>query len=92
MSISLQRLHVSSIVAAGLLTFGSGSALAADKCSVPKAEWQAQAVLKERLEKDGWSIRNIKIDKGCYEVYGFDKAGNRMETYFDPKTLEPLKG
>lgn len=91
MSVSLQRLHIASVLAAGLLALGSGSILAADKCNVPQAEWQPQEVLKEWLEQDGWSIRNIKIDKGCYEVYGLDKAGNRMETYFNPKTLEPLK-
>ena len=92
MSNTLKRLRTASVLAVGLLALGSGSILAAEKCSVPQTEWQPQEVLKERLEKDGWSIRNIKIDKGCYEVYGLDKAGNRMETYFNPKTLEPLKG
>lgn len=92
MSVTLSRLNIVSVLAAGFLAAGSGALLAADKCSVPKAEWQPQEVLKERLEKDGWAIRNIKIDKGCYEVYGFDKSGNRVETYFNPKTLEPLNG
>ena len=69
----------------------AGSALASDKCSVPKAEWQPQETLQQKLEGDGWKVKKIKVDDGCYEVYGTDAAGKRMEVYFDPKTFVAVK-
>ncbi len=75
---------------ATLLVLGalSSAAFAGDKCSVPEADMQAQSVLQTKLEKDGWKIKQIKVEAGCYEVYGTDAAGKRHETLFDPKTLE----
>ena len=70
---------------------GIGSAAAAETCSVLQAEWQPKEVLQQKLEAEGWKIKTIKIDQGCYEVYGTDGAGKRMETYFDPKSFEVMK-
>jgi len=71
---------------------GIGSAAAeVDTCNVPQAEWQPQEALQKKLETDGWKIKTIKIDEGCYEVYGTDSSGKRMETYFDPKTFAVMK-
>ena len=58
------------------------------KCNEPPAEWKKRDELVSKLEKDGWQIRKIKVDNCCYEVYGFDKQGNKKESYFNPKTLE----
>ena len=73
--------------AALLASLGATTALASEKCSVPQADWQPQTALQEKLESDGWTIKRIKIDDGCYEVYGTDSKGQRMETYFDPQTF-----
>lgn len=70
---------------------GIGSAAAGEICSVPEAEWQPKDALERKLEAEGWKIKTIKTDDGCYEVYGTDAAGKRMETYFDPKTFEVVK-
>jgi hypothetical protein len=67
----------------------SGAAFGGESCSVPKAEWQPEQALRQKLENQGWKINRIKIDEGCYEVYGTDGKGQRAETYFNPKTLEP---
>lgn len=84
----MKKTIVSAALAATLtLPLAAGAALASDKCSVPKAEWQPQEALQQKLEADGWKIRKIKVDDGCYEVYGIDGAGKRMEAYFDPKTF-----
>jgi hypothetical protein len=40
--------------------------------------------------KQGWQVRKSKVDGGCYEVYGTDEKGNRVEAYFHPVTLEKL--
>lgn len=56
----------------------------------PQKSWKSQDVLKASLIKQGWQVRKSKIDGGCYEVYGTDPEGNRVEAYFHPVTLEKL--
>lgn len=65
-------------------------ALAADVCTVPADKAQSKDVLKAQLEKDGWTVRQIKDDKGCYEAYAVKADGTRMENLFDPETLKML--
>ncbi|MDC9822770.1 PepSY domain-containing protein [Devosia sp. ZB163] len=65
-------------------------ALAADTCNVPADKAQPKDTLKAQLEKDGWTVKQIKDDQGCYEVYASKPDGTRMEKLFDPATLEML--
>lgn len=60
------------------------------QCKVPAKEWQLREDLEDKLKAEGWEVRKIKIDNGCYEVYGFDGKGKRREAYFNPKTFELL--
>lgn len=79
------------LLSAALLGLFAGvPAFASDACSVPKADWQPEQALRQKLEGAGWKIKKIKIDDGCYEVYGTDEKGQRAETYFDPKSLAPV--
>jgi len=84
----MKRLAVLALIAA---VAGVGSAAADDVCQVPQAEWQPKEALQEKLESEGWTIKAIKLDDGCYEVYGKDAGGARKETYFDPKTFDVKK-
>ncbi len=61
------------------------------KDAVPKADWQDKDLLEKKLVTAGWQVRRIKVDAQCYEVYGVDDKGQRVEAYFHPKTLEPAK-
>ena len=56
----------------------------------PEKGWKSQAVLQKTLKKQGWQVRKSKVDGGCYEVYGTDPKGNKVEAYFHPVTLEKL--
>ena len=38
----------------------------------------------------GWQIANVKTEDGCYEVYGKDDKGKRVEIFFDPATFEAV--
>ena len=79
-------------IAAAALAVGS-PALATGKMSCnagPQAKWKTQKVLQQTLVKQGWQVRKSKVDGGCYEVYGTDPQGNRVEAYFHPVTLEKL--
>ncbi|RYG80623.1 PepSY domain-containing protein [bacterium] len=57
-------------------------------CSEPKAEWKARVDLQKKLKTMGWTIRDIKIENGCYEVYGFDDKDAKVEAFFNPRTFE----
>ena len=48
------------------------------------------AILQKQLTKDGWQVRKAKVDNGCYEVYGTDPKGNRVEAYFHPVSFKKL--
>ncbi|MBP2550567.1 hypothetical protein J2858_003507 [Neorhizobium galegae] len=73
--------------ALGAVLAFAGVAAAKDKCNVPVAEWQPRAALQSKLEAEGWKIRSIKTEDGCYEAYAIDAKGQKVEAYFDPKTL-----
>jgi hypothetical protein len=57
----------------------------------PKAEWRPHTELQEKLVKDGWTVRRMELTPTCYEVYGKDPQGKRVEAFFDPKTLERVE-
>jgi hypothetical protein len=70
-----------------LAPLGAGSAVARDDCSVPMADWQPRHAVERMAEAQGWSVRRIKIDDGCYEVDGRDAEGRAIEVTLDPATL-----
>ncbi len=51
-----------------------------------RAQWLTQAELTEQLETGGWSVRRMKEDGGCWEGYGTNPEGQRVEGYFHPTT------
>lgn len=75
-----------------LLAFAAaGNAVAqhAEKCeAMPKAEMKPKAELERKLAGEGWKISRVKVTNGCYEVYGKDAKGSRVEAFFHPKTFE----
>lgn len=79
------------LVFLGLLT--ASPALAGPQCtSEPKDKWMAQQELKEKLASAGYKIDVFKITPGnCYELYGRDQAGKRVEVYFDPTNGNTVK-
>lgn len=81
------------LATAAILTLaGATATVAAPSCNVGKAEWQSEQALRDKLSALKWTIKNIKIDNGCYEVYGTDEKGQKVEIYFNPKSLEPVPG
>lgn len=56
--------------------------------SGPEEYWAPTEELEKRLVEEGWEVRRIKVDGGCYEVYALDENGERVEAYFHPETLE----
>ena len=79
---------VLSITALTILVGLAAPALASQRCSVPMAEWKPREALVEKLRAEGWTIRRIKTDDGCYKVRAVDAEGRRVKAKFDPATLE----
>ncbi len=81
-----------SIAIASLLVAMSSAALAGPTCTVPQAKWMKEADFKKGLEAQGYQIKTFKVSKGqCYEIYGFDKTGKKVEIYFDPSNAKVLE-
>lgn len=70
------------------IAFSAGATGVATCESGPKANWQSQEKLEKMLtDQNGWKIRRVKEDGGCYEVCAFDKNGDRVNAYYHPVTL-----
>lgn len=81
-----------SLVLSALLIAVAGTAMASPTCTAPKDKWQPEATFKKDLEAQGYQIKTFKVTKGqCYEIYGTDKAGKKVEIYFDPVSGKALE-
>jgi hypothetical protein len=80
------------LAAAASLAFAATPASATGKmtCDAPQKQWKNLAALEAQLKKEGWQVRKSKVDGGCYEVYGTDPEGNRVEAYFHPVSFKKL--
>ena len=62
---------------------------AGNACSTaPKSAWQPQSKLEKMLKADGLTVKRIKVENGCYEVYATDKDGKRMNLAYNAETLQ----
>jgi hypothetical protein len=80
------------LVLAALAGMIAGPALAAGgSCSTaPKSQFKPKATLEAQLTGEGLTVRQIKVEKGCYEVYAVDKAGKKVNLAYNAETLEKL--
>jgi len=74
-----------------LAVFPAGAALADDDCFVPLEDWQSRDTVARLAEENGWTVRRIKIDDGCYEIDGRDANGRRIEVTVHPSTLDIIE-
>ncbi|MDD3528938.1 MAG: PepSY domain-containing protein [Gallionellaceae bacterium] len=80
------------LIASAMLTFAASAAQAGPTCNVPQEKWMKEADFKARMTAQGYQIKTFKVSKGkCYEIYGWDKTGKRVEIYFDPATAAVLE-
>jgi len=82
----MKKYLIAAILLAGL--GAAGLALADDDdCRVPMADWQPREAVQKMAEAEGWTVRRIKTDDGCYEIKGRDALGREIEVKVDPATL-----
>lgn len=71
-----------------LSVFPTGVAWAEEDCFVPMANWQPREAVAQLAADEGWTVRRIKIDDGCYEIDGSDATGRAIEVKVHPATLQ----
>lgn len=83
---------IRAISAATLLIFAASPVFAAGAtCSTaPASKFQPKATLEAQLKKEGMSIKQIKTESGCYEVYAIDSTGKKVNVAFNAETLQPV--
>ncbi len=82
-----------SIIAIPIFLFLASQAAATGRMtceSGDRSQWKSTDALKEKMIAEGWQVRRIKEDGGCYEAYGTTPEGQRVEAYFHPVTLEKM--
>jgi hypothetical protein len=62
-----------------------------DDCDAPVARWQSREAVRQMATQQGWDVQRLKIDDGCYEVYGKDAQGRSFKAKVDPETLRVVK-
>jgi len=77
------------IISLALLgSFGAALALAGERdCFVPMAKWKPREAVQKMAEAQGWTVRRIKTDDGCYELKGHDQTGREIDVKIDPESL-----
>lgn len=78
-------------IMAVLAALSAAPALADDDCFVPMADWQPRAAVARMAAENGWTVRRIKVDDGCYEIDGLDAQGRRVEVTVHPATLRVIE-
>ena len=81
---------LAALAAAAGLAAAPAAATGKMTCDAPQAQWKSLPALEASLKKQGWEVRKSKVDGGCYEVYGTDPEGNRVEAYFHPVSFDKL--
>lgn len=67
------------------LLVGATSAYAKKDCTTePQSKWMSEADFKKKVEAEGYKISKFKQSGTCYEIYGTNKEGQKVEIYFNP--------
>lgn len=71
-----------------LLLLVSYPAYAGPACTKePRDKWMSESQMKEKIAALGYKFTIFKVTDGnCYEIYGRNKNGKRIEVYFNPVT------
>lgn len=80
------------LVLATAFLLSSFSAYAAKNCTnEPKDKWMKEEDFKKKVEEMGFKIRKFKRPGTCYEIYGTNKEGKKVEIYFNPVDATVVK-
>ena len=72
------------LVGAALAIGVAGCSEGPNCTSEPQSSWISEAEMKSRVASLGYEVNEFKISGSCYEIYGWDRDGRKVEVYFDP--------
>lgn len=78
---------IQNLTLSATLALLASAAWAAPECTTePQSKWMPEKQMKERILKEGYSIKRFLVSGNCYEIYGKNKEGKNVEIYFNPVT------
>ncbi len=57
----------------------------------PKEKWLTEEQMKAKITELGYKIKIFKVAGECYEIYGWDKEGKKIEVYFNTADASIVK-
>ena len=77
------------LIAAFLFSTLTATAAMADGagCGEPMEGWAPREAVQGVAKKNGWTVREIKTDDGCWVVKGKDETGRAISVDLEPDTL-----
>ena len=80
------------IISALLLLAFAGPAFASKNCTnEPKEKYMKVDDFKKKVEGMGYKIEKFKTPGSCYEIYGKNTEGKKVEIYFNPVDASIVK-
>ena len=80
------------IITVAIAASGCGMRAGTQCTQAPQSEWQDQEMFQQNLLSQGYKINEFVVTDGnCYEIYGFNKEGQKVEIYFDPVSGDVVK-
>jgi hypothetical protein len=87
------KFKLASLASVVVIALFSANAAFASAVTCSKAmpdKFKPQADLTAALKGQGIIVSKVKVESGCYEVYGKDAAGKKVNAAFNAETLEPV--
>lgn len=73
------------LIFSAIVLMMASAAYAKKECTnQPKESWMKVEDFKKRIEEQGYTIQKFKQPGTCYEIYGTNKEGKKVEIYFNP--------
>lgn len=72
------------IMGLALLSIASSTYAKKNCTNEPKEKWMQESEFKKKAEAEGYKISKFKQPGTCYEIYGTNKNGKKVEIYFNP--------
>lgn len=78
------------MAAVALVSAHSAFAAGASCSKATPDKFKPQTDLIAALKTKGIAVSKVKVESGCYEVYGKDTAGKKVNLAFNAETLDPV--
>ena len=86
------RRPVRALTMLALLALSSAALADTDCARQDRSAWMPESQFREQMKRQGVQITKFRITPGnCYEIYGFDANGRKLEIYYDPVDAQPVE-